>query len=167
MDLGATICTPRKPACALCPWTEECISRQRGLEAILPLKAQKKARPTRHGTAFVVRREDGAILLRRRPPAGLLGGMSEVPGSDWAETASPDGKPPLRAEWDALQKPVDHVFTHFVLRLRIERAAVDRDTPAPPGHWWATAPAEEALPSVMKKAIEAAYPGATKPQARP
>ncbi len=83
MDLGATLCTPRKPACALCPFAEECVARARGLEAVLPLKAPKKPRPTRYGTAFVARRADGAILLRRRPPVGLLGGMSEVPGTEW------------------------------------------------------------------------------------
>ena len=167
MDLGATLCTSRKPACALCPWAEECVARARGLEGVLPLKAPKKPRPTRYGTAFVARRTDGAILLRRRPPTGLLGGMSEVPGSDWAEAAAPHRSRPLRAEWDALPSPVEHVFTHFALRLRIERATVGLETPAPPGHWWATSLSEEALPSVMKKAIEAAYPGATKPQGKP
>ena len=116
----------------------------------------------RLGTAFVARREDGAILLRRRPPSGLLGGMSEVPGSDWASVA-PIALPPLTADWRALPSPVAHGFTHFELRLSVERAAVDLDMPAPPGHWWATKPSAEALPSVMKKAIEAAYPGATKP----
>ena len=167
MDLGATICTPRKPACALCPWSEDCRARREGLEIVLPLKAPKKARPTRIGTAFVARRADGAILLRRRPPAGLLGGMSEVPGSEWDEASTPRGKPPFAAEWHALAAPVAHGFTHFELRLSIERADVGLETPAPPGHWWATTLSEEALPSVMKKAIEAAYPGATKAQGKP
>ncbi len=162
MDLGATICTPRKPACALCPWSDACVARREGLETVLPLKAPKKARPTRFGTAFVARREDGAVLLRRRPPRGLLGGMSEVPGNEWSEDASPD-TPPLTADWIALAAPVTHTFTHFELKLRIERAEIGLDTPAPPGHWWATALSGEALPSVMKKAIEAAYPGITKP----
>jgi A/G-specific adenine glycosylase len=164
MDLGATLCTPRKPACALCPWNEVCTARHQGIEATLPLKGPKKPRPMRHGTAFVARREDGAILLRRRPPAGLLGGMSEVPGSDWSEAKPPSAERPLAADWSALAAPVAHGFTHFELRLSIERAAVGLETPAPPGHWWATALSAEALPTVMKKAIEAAYPGATKPQ---
>ncbi len=91
--------------------------------------------------------------------------MSEVPGSEWSEAPTPRGEHPLAATWSALPTPVDHVFTHFALRLRVERASVGLDTPAPPGHWWATTPSEEALPSVMKKAIEAAYPGATKARA--
>ena len=81
MDLGATICTPQKPACSLCPWSGRCIARRDGRQSELPIKAPKKQRPTRYGTAYVVRRADGAILLRRRPPRGLLGGMSEVPGN--------------------------------------------------------------------------------------
>jgi A/G-specific adenine glycosylase len=167
MDLGATLCTPRKPACVLCPWSTECLSRQKGLEAVLPIKAEKKARPTRYGTAFVARRADSAILLRRRPPTGLLGGMSEVPGSEWGAEPARHIGPPLGGCWTRLAVPVDHVFTHFALKLAVERSDVDKDTPAPPGCWWATALSDEALPSVMKKAIEAAYPGATKAQRKP
>lgn len=163
MDLGATLCTPKKPACALCPWSEPCAARREGRQAELPARAAKKARPTRHGTAYVARREDGAILLRRRPPSGLLGGMSEVPGTEWS-TEPPESSPPLRADWVAAARPVEHVFTHFALKLAVERADVAAATPAPAGHWWAAAEtlADEALPSVMKKVIEAAYPGATK-----
>jgi A/G-specific adenine glycosylase len=163
MDLGATICTPKSPACALCPWSEPCVARRTGRQAELPARAAKKARPTRHGTAYVARRADGAILLRRRPPRGLLGGMSEVPGSEWRETRA-DSDPPLKAEWVALAQPVEHVFTHFALTLAVERAEIAAGVPPPPEHWWAAAETlpDEALPSVMKKVIEAAYPGATK-----
>lgn len=165
MDLGATICTPKKPACSLCPWSEPCVARIEGRQLELPVKAKKKARPTRYGIAYVARRADGAILLRRRPPRGLLGGMSEVPGSEWKETKEPTEAAPFAARWQTVQKPVEHVFTHFALRLAIERAEVDARMPAPAGHWWAAANtlSQEALPSVMKKAIEAAYPGITKP----
>lgn len=168
MDLGATICTPKKPACGLCPWSEMCEARRQGRQLDLPMKPAKKPRPTRYGTAFVARRSDGAILLRRRPPRGLLGGMSEVPGTDWREAPPPEGERPFAAYWQALATPVEHVFTHFALRLSIARAEVAESVPAPAGHWWAPARtlAEEALPSVMKKAIEAAYPGTTKPLAR-
>ncbi len=168
MDLGATICTPKRPACSLCPWSEQCLARREGRQLELPVKVAKKARPTRYGTAFVVRRADGAILLRRRPPHGLLGGMSEVPGTVWQETPEPRRKRPVAARWNVLAAPVVHVFTHFSLRLSIERADVAADMPAPAGHWWAPplTLADEALPSVMKKAIEAAYPGATKPLSR-
>ena len=165
MDLGATICTPKKPACSLCPWSAPCIARREGRQLELPVKAPKRARPTRYGTAFVARRADGAILLRRRPPRGLLGGMSEVPGSEWREAQQATPEPPFPARWHKIPTPVEHGFTHFELRLSVQRADVGASIPAPDGCWWAPAStlADEALPNVMKKTIEAAYPGATKP----
>ena len=165
MDLGATICTPKRPACTSCPWFDLCLARRQGRQMQLPIKAARRERPTRYGIAYVARRQDGAILLRRRPPKGLLGGMSEPPGSAWT-TARPDAvEPPLAADWRAAATPVAHGFTHFELRLSVLKAEVDADVPAPDGHWWAAAAtlSGEALPNVMKKAIEAAYPGATKP----
>ena len=164
MDLGATICTPRKPACALCPWRNPCRARIESRQLEFPITAPKATRPTRYGVAYVARRVDGAILLRRRPPRGLLGGMCEVPSSSWGEAPGEEAAP-IRAGWRDAATPVRHVFTHFALTLAIRRAEVGLDVAAPPGHWWAAAGslADEALPSVMKKAIEAAYPGATKP----
>lgn len=165
MDLGATICTPKKPACGLCPWSEACRARRESSQLALPVKAAKKPRPTRYGRAFVARRSDGAILLRQRPPRGLLGGMSEVPGTEWVEAREPIGTHPVTGEWRTIPSSVEHTFTHFVLKLSVERADVGAGVAAPSGHWWAAANglAGEALPSVMKKAIEAAYPGATRP----
>jgi A/G-specific adenine glycosylase len=167
MDLGATICTPKRPACALCPWSESCAARRAGRQAELPSRAPRKDRPQRYGIAYVARRADGAILLRRRPPQGLLGGMSEVPGTEWHEMRPGRAKRPFAADWVRVAAPVEHVFTHFALKLAVERAAMAADAPAPPGHWWAAAGslADEALPSVMKKVIEAAYPGATRQRA--
>jgi A/G-specific adenine glycosylase len=164
MDLGATICTPKKPACSLCPWCGSCLARQQGRQEALPAKAAKRERPTRFGIAFVVRREDGAILLRRRPPKGLLGGMAEVPGGALTEAPSKHAEPPFPAAWSTLSQPVAHGFTHFELVLTVNRADV-ADCPPPCGCWWSPAASlpEEALPSLMKKVIEAAYPGATKP----
>lgn len=165
MDLGATICTPKTPACALCPWSEPCIARQNGRQTELPVKAPRKDRPQRHGVAFVLRRADGAILLRRRPPRGLLGGMSEVPGTEWRDRPPPRLERPFPANWVKIATPVEHVFTHFALRLRVERAEIAQDTPAPDGHFWVLPEslADAALPSLMKKVIESAYPGALKP----
>jgi A/G-specific adenine glycosylase len=165
MDLGATICTPKNPACPLCPWFEPCLARRQSRQAELPVPARKKPRPTRYGTAFVARRADGAILLRRRPPKGLLGGMSEVPGDEWQETRPGLAALPFDADWVALASPVEHTFTHFHLKLSILRANIGEGLAAPAGHWWAPAGslAEQALPSVMKKAIETAFPGATRP----
>jgi A/G-specific adenine glycosylase len=167
MDLGATICTPKKPACSLCPWFGPCLARQTGRQDEFPVKSARKERPTRYGIAFVVRRADGAILIRRRPPRGLLGGMCEVPGGEWRKDPTP-AEPPIAADWVAVATPVAHAFTHFELRLSIRRADLPQNPPAPAGCWWAPAGtlAEEALPNVMKKAIEAAFPGATKPARR-
>jgi A/G-specific adenine glycosylase len=165
MDLGATICTPQKPACALCPWFDACLARRLGRPSEFPVKAERKERPTRTGFAFVARRADGAILLRRRPAHGLLGGMSEVPNGGWDGSGADLDAAPFGADWVILAAPVRHIFTHFALTLEVRRSTVGQDTPAPADHWWAPASTllEEALPSVMKKVIEAAYPGATKP----
>ncbi len=167
MDLGATICTPKRPACILCPWQEGCAAHAAGTEERYPLKAAKAARPERAGAAFVARREDGAILLRRRPDKGLLGAMTEVPGTDWLPAlaeAEALAAAPFTAAWQRGAAPVVHVFTHFRLTLDIYAAAPPPGFNLPPGHWWSSADdvPGEALPSVMKKAIEAAHPGATR-----
>lgn len=167
MDLGATICTPVRPACALCPVSVQCIGRARGNPEAFPVKAPKADRPTRFGAAFVAQRGDGAILLRLRPDKGLLGGMSEVPGSAWTSSkrsASGPAGAPVHASWRRLPNKVIHVFTHFRLELTVFHATTDRSLAAPPGCWWAPAGTipHEALPSVMKKVIEAAAPGATR-----
>jgi A/G-specific adenine glycosylase len=167
MDLGATICMPRRPACALCPWREPCVARREGRQEEFPVKGQAKPRPCRFGSAFVARRADGAILLRRRPPAGLLGGMAEVPGTEWGSARSNEPAP-FTADWAAVGVPVQHTFTHFELTLTVHRADLAEDIAPPAGCWWSPARdlPREALPSVMRKVIEAAYPGVTKP-ARP
>ena len=168
MDLGAAICTPKKPACALCPLASSCVAHGRGEEELYPVRAEKAVRPTRFGAAFVAVRADGAVLLRRRPDKGLLGGMAEVPGSEWVTrtgdaTAAADA--PIQAAWRQVPDTVIHVFTHFRLELNVYCAEAGRMEKAPPGCWWAPAEslAGEALPSVMKKVIEAALPGATRP----
>jgi A/G-specific adenine glycosylase len=165
MDLGATICTPRRPSCMLCPLRADCAALDGGDPERFPLRSPKAERPTRRGAAFVATRPDGAILLRRRPDKGLLGGMSEVPTSGWTARADGDDTPraaPLSADWIAAGG-ITHVFTHFELRLSVYRAAVPDFAP-PPGHRWARLDDihDEALPTVMKKAIEAAIPGATR-----
>ena len=167
MDLGAAICTPKTPACALCPLTAACVAHARNEEEAYPVKPERAVRPTRFGAAFVAVRDDGAVLLRQRPERGLLGGMAEVPGSDWASRASgldDAAQAPMEARWHRLPGTVVHVFTHFRLELNVYCATAPAMEQAPPGCWWA--PAEtlpgEALPSVMKKVIEAALPGATR-----
>jgi A/G-specific adenine glycosylase len=150
MDLGATICTPRRPACALCPLVAGCAARAAGCAADLPRKAPRPQRPVRRGIAYVVRRDDGAWLLERRPPRGLLGGMLGWPGSDWAEV--PSDAPPLDADWRDPGGEVRHVFTHFELRLVLRLARVAPGTTAARGDFVAeTAFRPGDLPAVMRK----------------
>ncbi len=163
MDLGATICTPKRPACALCPWLGDCNAHAAGIAETLPRKAPKKQKPTRYGAAFVaVDKDTGAVLLRRRPPRGLLGGMTEVPGSEWSETfeaADALVQAPFPANWTKRNAEVKHTFTHFHLRLSVYRVNLDASgLPERHGAWW-SAPGQldgEALPTVMRKVLAAA-----------
>ncbi|MDE2579562.1 MAG: A/G-specific adenine glycosylase [Hyphomicrobiales bacterium] len=154
MDLGATICTPRRPACALCPLNAQCAARQAGAQETYPRRPEKTERPRRKGAVFVAIREDGAVLLRNRPPKGLLGGMSEFPGSVWrADFEAETAEAPLALAWRRSMGEVAHVFTHFALSLTVFVARAPLDTPAPDGARW-TLPenlGQEALPSVMRK----------------
>lgn len=166
MDLGATICTPKRPRCMLCPLREDCAATRAGDPEFYPVRLAKPEKPSRRGAAFVAVRGDGAILLRKRAGSGLLGGMTEVPTTGW--TARQDGETgkeaaPFPADWRAAGS-IAHVFTHFALELAVYQAAYDGSAPA--GHFWSGPDdiAGEALPTVMKKAIEAAIPGATKPK---
>ena len=161
MDLGATICTPRNPACGLCPWREPCVARAEGTQESFPRKAKKKAGATRYGAAFVLTRTDGAVLLRTRPAKGLLGGMVEVPTSEWRadyelDGAAQDAPVPLR--WTQEAEPVRHVFTHFPLELTVFTGAVPPGTQAPAGMRFTPLErlAEEPLSGVMVKVLAAA-----------
>ena len=157
MDLGATICTPKSPACGICPLSPACAARLSGEPTRFPVKAPKAARPVRRGVAYAAVRSDGAILLRKRPEKGLLGGMAEVPGSDWTVGEAPAAAAPLRGYWRRIGQ-VEHSFTHFHLCLDVERADFPAETAAPDGHWWsgANAVGGEALPSLMRKVIDRA-----------
>ncbi|SDX47030.1 A/G-specific DNA-adenine glycosylase [Ruegeria halocynthiae] len=117
MDLGATICTPKSPACGICPLCSSCSARAADTQAELPRKVTKKPKPTRLGHVYIAQRNDGAMLLERRPDKGLLGGMLGWPGSDWSDT--PPECPPFPAQWQEIPGEVRHTFTHFHLILRI------------------------------------------------
>lgn len=155
MDLGATVCTPRAPACGVCPWMGACAGRAAGVAADLPAKAPKKAKPLRLGHTYVARRSDGAWLMERRAESGLLGGMLGWPGSDWG--VDPDPAPPITAHWRDTGVEVRHTFTHFHLRLRVHVAEVahgavpERGDFLPPA---AFRPSE--LPTVMRKVFDLA-----------
>ncbi|MFO1122662.1 MAG: A/G-specific adenine glycosylase [Hyphomicrobiales bacterium] len=159
MDLGATLCTPRSPDCLICPWADDCIGRQRGIQAELPRKEPKAGVPTRRGVAYWVERGDGAVLLRRRPEKGLLGGMLEVPSSAWAGTLPEDmtSAAPLDARWRELPGIVRHTFTHFHLELAVLKAesATDGALRDDGDYRWVARRdlAGEALPTVMRKVV--------------
>lgn len=161
MDLGATICSPKKPACVLCPWSDGCAARLRGDQESFPRKAAKREGKLRRGAAFVVLRADGRVLLRQRPEKGLLGSMTEVPGSEWSHdfdaSSALEAAPKFRSKikWRKLAGEVTHVFTHFPLALTVYVAQVPRGTPAPNGARWANIAtlADEALPNVMRKVL--------------
>jgi A/G-specific adenine glycosylase len=158
MDLGASICTPKRPACALCPWRDDCVARLRGDPETFPRKAPKVQGELRRGAAFVALRADGAVLVRTRPQKGLLGGMSEVPTTQWSQDfdeLNALSEPPLPAHWRKLPGRVTHTFTHFPLELTIYTASIQRGTKPPAGARWIPLRqlAGEALPSVMRKVI--------------
>ena len=164
MDLGATICTPKKPACALCPWNATCSAHARGEAELFPRRAPKREGQMRRGAAFLARRADDCVLLRTRPVRGLLGGMAEVPTTEW--TADFDAKKALRGApcfgpsqkpmtWRKLTGVVRHVFTHFPLELTVYRTEVARKAKAPDGARWVAIAqlADEPLPSLMRKVV--------------
>ena len=161
MDLGATHCSPKRPACALCPLAAGCAARARGDMEGFPRKALRSARPQRFGAAFYVRRADGVVLVRTRPPKGLLGGMTEFPGSVWSAEFGVESllnAEPMAARYTLLDAKVEHVFTHFALRLGVYTASAPRGAAAPAGHRWVAEALldAEALPTVMRKVMAAA-----------
>ncbi|MGL4729088.1 MAG: A/G-specific adenine glycosylase [Bosea sp. (in: a-proteobacteria)] len=160
MDLGATICTPKKPACALCPWQASCLAHTTGDMETFPRKAAKRTGMMRYGAAFVALREDGAVLLRTRPSKGLLGGMAEVPTGEWlagVQKPSMPDHPPLKAQWQLLDQPVRHVFTHFPLDLSVFVAAFPMNTTPPEGMRFTARGklGEEPLSTLMRKVVSA------------
>jgi A/G-specific adenine glycosylase len=158
MDLGATVCRPRVPRCAACPWHAACAARAAGVAEELPRRTARPARPVRRGLAFLLARPNGAILFRRRPAEGLLGGLHELPSSPWREgelgiEAALDHAP-AAAEWRLHARPVRHVFTHFVLELTLAEATT---TGGPPGIWCRPPELDRlALPTVMRKLLQQA-----------
>lgn len=146
MDLGATICTPKGPACGICPWNDRCTARDLGNQASLPRKQPKAKTPTRHGTVWVARRSDGQFLLERRPDKGLLGGMLGWPGSDWDGAG---GEMPLASDWRLAGQAL-HTFSHFHLILDVMVADIPMGQNPQRGTFLPLRPSD--LPTVMGKA---------------
>lgn len=157
MDLGATICSPKSPACGICPWRDPCAARIAGTAVELPKKTPKKAKPVRHGTVYLAQRDDGAWLLETRPDKGLLGGMLGWPGSEWLEISfdHPVGTPPVDAQWRDLSGDVRHTFTHFHLILSVKVAQIGTGAEPTVGQFIPRnqfRPSD--LPTVMRKAFD-------------
>lgn len=154
-DLGAGVCTSTKPNCLLCPWHGDCVAKRLGIAAELPRKLSKAKRPIRFGAAFWLADAAGRVLLRKRPPRGLLGGMTELPGTAWRDAAwDAIAEAPMEADWRAAGQVV-HVFTHFELRLEVYAAEVE----AIAAEGFLLADSElgrAALPSVMRKCVAVA-----------
>ncbi len=157
MDLGSVICKPRTPKCNICPWKFACLAYEAGNPEQYPVRAKKAKRPIRYGAVFYLE-HDGEILLRRRPEKGLLGGMMELPGTDWTERGPSSDEhwlsaAPASKNWRKGAEPVTHIFTHFELRLSVfyAQGIADMD-----GQWYRRSALETlALPSLMRKAIAA------------
>ncbi|MDN3563766.1 A/G-specific adenine glycosylase [Paeniroseomonas aquatica] len=157
-DLGATLCTPKAPACALCPWRGGCLAQARGIQAELPRKTPKRARPLRHGAHFLLTDAAGQVLLRRRPPSGLLGGMLEVPGAPWREAPWEAAEALAHAPvpglaWARVPGLARHGFTHFELEMTLYAAEVARIEPPPATEARPLAEALAGLPTVMRKLL--------------
>ncbi len=158
MDLGATICTPRNPACHACPLAGDCQGRDD--PHLYPGKAPRTEKPLRRGAAYLAYRHDGALLLQRRPASGLLGGMAGLPTSDWSAARDGDtgtASAPIAADWRRTGE-VRHVFTHFTLQLQVYRA--DGLAAGPPeGCWWSRPEELGGLPTLFRKALRAGAGG--------
>lgn len=159
MDLGSAICLPRKPKCVICPLMAQCQARQLGIAEDLPARVEKADKPTRHAVAFIALRPDGAMLLRRREEKGMLGGMMEVPSSDWrAKTWTLDeamAQAPAKGKWRMLSGLVRHTFTHFHFEIMVAIARVPQSVADKAYGKWVSLDglSEQALPTVMKKII--------------
>lgn len=147
MDLGATICTPRSPACGICPWSHACEARHAGVQAGLPMKLPKGEKPLRRGVLWLGHRE-GLVLVEDRPERGLLGGMLGFPGDAWDGVG---GEAPAVAEWEEIGE-VRHTFTHFHLILRVLVGRIEG--PSSRGRLVRLRPSD--LPTVMRKAWDLA-----------
>jgi A/G-specific adenine glycosylase len=157
MDLGATICKPRRPQCGACPLQPDCAAYASGHPERFPVKVVKKPRPQLHGTAFWIADGSGAILLRRRPEGGLLGGMMEIPSTDWRaqkwSLKDSRGAAPVQAEWRPLPGTVSHSFTHFNLELAVIAGTIS-EVAAADGIWCKTDQLDQhPLPTLMRKVI--------------
>lgn len=163
MELGATVCTPRKPKCVLCPWREDCAARRRGIAEDLPRKLAKPDKPLRYGKVYWVSDKAGRFLIHKRAGKGLYEGLYQLPTTEWIaqkDAAAALPPPPGIKGLSALGAEVRHGFTHFDLVLEIW-TGVAKGTPLPDAVWVEPkAQAAYALPTLMKKAVNLCLPKA-------
>jgi A/G-specific adenine glycosylase len=168
MDLGATVCTPRAPACETCPWNTLCEGRKRGIADELPRRAARKARPLRRGATLVLLSEDGEVYLERRAGKGLLAGMHGTPVTSFEAEPTVDiaSLAPAGLPLSRLAAPVIHTFTHFDLELQVYVARTKGRAPTGLGGEWAPLGklASFALPTLFRKVIRAAVASAEPPK---
>lgn len=157
MDLGATICTPRSPACLTCPLSAHCVAYAQGIAETLPVKPAKAAKPQRTGTAYWIE-HDEHVWLVQRPGKGMLAGMRALPDDGWAARVDGDSIPPFDSEWRVLDGGIDHVFTHFALRLSVAvTSSPVHDDTLGTGEWWPVKSLDSAgLPTLFMKAAKLA-----------
>jgi len=149
MDLGSAVCSARSPECLICPLTESCGALRAGSPQAFPVKAPRRPKPQRHGTAFWVER-DGHVWLVRRPTRGLLGGMRALPSGPWSNEQPGLAQAPVATKWREAGS-VEHIFTHFALSLRI--VVGNGTSPAGEGEWWPVGGIESAgLPTLFARA---------------
>jgi A/G-specific adenine glycosylase len=158
MDLGATICTSKSPRCLLCPLADGCLARSEGAPERYPVKAAKKPRPERQGTAFWIERE-GAVWLVKREGKGMLGGMRALPDDGWSARSDGNAAPPLAGNWTPMGT-VQHGFTHFSLHLRLLQYSGSESGALTEGEWWPVAQLVKAgLPSLFDRAARLGLAG--------
>lgn len=160
MDLGSSLCTARTPQCLLCPLRSFCVAHREGRAEAFPVKPPKKDKPHRHGIVWWLERADGHVWIERRDNTRMLGGMAGLPDTGWDKGIEREAAP-IAGEWIALNRPVDHVFTHFRLSLTVKRLRVAPGTaPDMAGQWWPLERIGEAgLPTLFAKVARAVMRG--------
>lgn len=167
MDLGATVCTPRRPVCADCPVRHQCRAFESGLQQEIPVKVRRRSSPIRQMTAALIRDRSDRLLLVRRPDRGLLAGLWGLPGGEVLRGEAPQsavlrsvlGSLDLRLKILRPMGLIEHAYTHFRIVLHAFECAPKSPRSSDPdgGKWrWATRPEIEtlALARVDRKVLQ-------------